>query len=140
MEYIGLIIALVVPIGVAIWTVRSSAHDTAKKIAALEESTTQQIESIKELTKIQIEISILQSNTELKKIAARQKILTQKVNDESKSDQFFNQFGDSFDSLRQKENRRRDLMDDTDFALNELKETHELTAQLNSLKKRMGGD
>ena len=140
MEYIGLIIALVVPIGVAIWTVRSSAQDTARKIAALEESTTQQIESIKELTKIQIEISILQSNTELKKIAARHKSLNQKVYDESKSDPLFYQCGAPFDSLRQKENRRRDLMDDTDMALNELKETHELTAQLNNLKKRIGGE
>ena len=37
--------ALIVPIGVAVWTVRSSAKDTAKQIAALEESTTKQIES-----------------------------------------------------------------------------------------------
>ena len=48
MELAAIIIALIVPIGIAIWTVRSSAKDTAKQIAALEESTTKQIESIKE--------------------------------------------------------------------------------------------
>ena len=46
MELIAIIIALIVPIAVAIWTVRSSAKDTAKQIAALEESTTKQVESI----------------------------------------------------------------------------------------------
>ena len=37
MDIIAVIIALIVPVGVAIWTVRSSAKDTAKQIAALEE-------------------------------------------------------------------------------------------------------
>ena len=57
--------ALIVPIGVAVWTVRSSAKDTAKQIAALEESTTKQIESIKELARIQIEITSIQLQKEL---------------------------------------------------------------------------
>ena len=152
----------IIAVLIAWWTVRSSAKDTAKKIAvleettreqisalekstseqiaALEENTTKQVESIKELTKIQIELSILQGNTELKKIAARHKSLNQKVYDETKNDMMFNHYGGSYDSLRQKENRRRDLMDDNDMALNELKETHELLAQLNNLKKRIGDE
>lgn len=60
MELIAIIIALIVPIGVAIWTVRSSAKDTAKKIAALEESTQKQIDSIKELSRQMIETTIKQ--------------------------------------------------------------------------------
>lgn len=144
------ILSPIIAVLIAWWTVRSSAKDTAKKIstleestreqiAALEENTTKQVESVKELTKIQIELSILQTNAELKKIAARHKSLTQKVYDETKNDMMFNQLGGPYDSLRQKENRRRDLMDDNDMALNELKETHELLAQLNNLKKRIGG-
>ena len=65
MELVAIIIALIVPIGVAVWTVRSSAKDTAKQIAALEESTTKQIESIKELARIQIEITSIQLQKEL---------------------------------------------------------------------------
>ena len=65
MELAAIIIALIVPIGIAIWTVRSSAKDTAKKIAALEESTTKQVESIKELARIQIEITSIQLQKEL---------------------------------------------------------------------------
>lgn len=65
MDIIAVIIAMIVPIGVAIWTVRSSAKDTAKQITALEESTTKQIESIKELARIQIQISTIQIEKEL---------------------------------------------------------------------------
>ena len=65
MELIAIIVALIVPIAVAIWTVRSSAKDTAKQIAALEESTIKQIESIKELARIQIEITSIQLQKEL---------------------------------------------------------------------------
>ena len=134
------VIGWIITIIIAVCAVKSSAKDTDKKLAALEESTTKQIESVKELTKIQIELSILQGNMELRKIAARHKNLTQKVYDESKDDMFLNQHDAILDSLRQKENRRRDLIEENDMALNELKETHELLAQLNALKKRIGGE
>lgn len=67
MELVAIIIALIVPIGVAIWTVRSSAKDTAKQIAALEENTTKQIESIKELSRLQIDATIKQVELEIEK-------------------------------------------------------------------------
>ena len=67
MDIIAVIIALMVPIGVAIWTVRSSAKDTAKQIAALEESTTKQVESIKELSRLQMDASIKQVELEIEK-------------------------------------------------------------------------
>ena len=64
MEIIALLIAFLVPIGVAIWTVRSSAKDTAQQIAALNDSTQKQVESIKELAKIQTKIAALQIEKE----------------------------------------------------------------------------
>ena len=67
MELAAIIIALIVPIGIAIWTVRSSAKDTAKQIAALEKSTTKQIESIKELARLQMDASIKQVELEIEK-------------------------------------------------------------------------
>lgn len=67
MELAAIIIALIVPIGVAVWTVRSSAKDTAKQIAALEESTTKQVESIKELARLQMDASIKQVELEIEK-------------------------------------------------------------------------
>ena len=67
MDIIAVIMALIVPIGIAIWTVRSSAKDTAKQIAALEESTTKQIESIKELARLQMDATIKQVELEIEK-------------------------------------------------------------------------
>ena len=67
MGLVAIIIALIVPIGVAVWTVRSSAKDTANQIAALEESTTKQIESIKELARLQMDASIKQVELEIEK-------------------------------------------------------------------------
>lgn len=46
---------------------RSSAKDTAQQIAALEESTTKQVESIKALSKQQIEATIKQVDLEIEK-------------------------------------------------------------------------
>ena len=67
MEIIALLVAFLVPIGVAVWTVRSSAKDTAKQVAALNESTTKQIESIKELARLQMDASIKQVELEIEK-------------------------------------------------------------------------
>lgn len=67
MELAAIIIALIVPIGIAIWTIRSSAKDTAKQIAALEESTTKQVESIKALSQQMVDASIKQVELEIEK-------------------------------------------------------------------------
>lgn len=52
---------------IAIWTSRSSAKDTAKQIAALEESTTRQVESMKSLSQQMIDASIKQVELEIEK-------------------------------------------------------------------------
>lgn len=56
-----------VAVFIAWWTSISSAKDTAKQIAALEESTSKQIESIKALSKQMIEASIKQVELEIEK-------------------------------------------------------------------------
>ena len=52
---------------IAIWTSRSSAKDAAKQIAALEESTTRQVESMKSLSQQMIDASIKQVELEIEK-------------------------------------------------------------------------
>ena len=52
---------------IAIWTSRSSAKDAAKQIAALEESTTRQVESMKTLSQQMIDASIKQVELEIEK-------------------------------------------------------------------------
>ena len=59
------ILSPIIAVLIAWWMSKSSAKDTAKQIAALEENTTKQIESIKQLARIQIEITSIQLQKEL---------------------------------------------------------------------------
>ena len=61
------ILSPIVAVFIAWWMSRSSAKDTAKQIAALEESTTKQIESIKVLARLQMDASIKQVELEIEK-------------------------------------------------------------------------
>lgn len=58
------IVGWIITILIAIYAAKSGSKDTAKKLAALEESTTKQVESIKELAKIQTKIAALQLDKE----------------------------------------------------------------------------
>ena len=61
------ILSPIIAVFIAWWMSRSSAKDTAKQIAALEESTTKQIESIKQLARLQMDASIKQVELEIEK-------------------------------------------------------------------------
>ena len=61
------ILSPIVAVFIAWWMSRSSAKDTAKQIAALEESTTKQVENIKELARLQMDASIKQVELEIEK-------------------------------------------------------------------------
>jgi hypothetical protein len=58
------ILSPIVAIVVAIWISKKSAKDTAKQVAAIEESTAKQIESIKKLSILQAEITSIQLDME----------------------------------------------------------------------------
>ena len=62
---ISAILSPIIAVLLAWWASKSSAKDTAKQIAALEESTQKQVDSIKELARLQIELSTLQMSIEL---------------------------------------------------------------------------
>ena len=61
------ILSPILAVGLAWWTVISSAKETDKKIAALEESTTKQVESIKELSRQQMDATIKHVELEIEK-------------------------------------------------------------------------
>lgn len=52
---------------IAVWSGISSRNATAKQLAAIEESTTKQVESIKELARLQMDASIKQVELEIEK-------------------------------------------------------------------------
>ena len=61
------ILSPIIAVLIAWWMSKSSKEDTARQIAALEESTTKQVESIKALSKQQIEATIKQVELEIEK-------------------------------------------------------------------------
>ena len=140
MEFIAIIIALIVPIGVAIWTVRNSAKDTAKKIAALEESTTKQVESIKELAALLIEVNALQIDKELWDARHRQLQYSQEAIDDLDIQEKAYQLGiptDKYSSIikGQKEFERK-----SDFNLKQMRSLESIHSRLKELKKNLGGE
>ena len=59
------ILTMLIAVGAAIWANYSSSKECSKKIAAIEKSTADQIESIKELESLQAEIATIQLDKEL---------------------------------------------------------------------------
>lgn len=64
---VATILSPIIAVLIAWWMVKSSAKDTAKQLVALEANTSKQIDSIKELSKHQIEASIKQVELEIEK-------------------------------------------------------------------------
>ena len=139
MELVAIIIALIVPIGVAIWTVRSSAKDTAKQISALEESTTKQIESIKELARIQIEITSIQLQKELTE--TRQSYLQASEKNMDAINDRFSMMGISHNEviarMQDKQEKQRNLSLERDFYSKKIHWTDSYLKRVEELKMKL---
>ena len=143
MEIIGLLIAFLVPIGVAVWTVRSSAKDTAKKIAALEESTSKQVESIKQLAKIQIKTNQIQMNLELRGSMIKERQVLEKrwdhVSREYGADGMPVEIGVAADFYRNREEKDKNLEYEREFYGKRRETLMRSQEQLNELSKELEG-
>ena len=139
MELVAIIIALIVPIGVAVWTVRSSAKDTAKQIAALEESTAKQIESIKELARIQIEITSIQLQKELTE--ARTGYLQASEKSLDALDDRFSMMGipynDTVARMQNKQEKQNNLSLERDYYFKKINWTDSYLKRVKELKKEL---
>ena len=141
MEIIGLLIAFLVPIGVAVWTVRSSAKDTAKKIAALEESTTKQVESIKKLAKIQIKTNQTQIGIELEDTMTKEKQVLKKHWDHVNREYGVNgipvEVGVAGDFYRKREEKDKNFEYESEFYEKRRETLMRFQGQLNELSKEL---
>ena len=122
------IISPILAVLLARWTSNSSTRAANKQIAAM-----------KELQKIQLELSYIQTRKELNAANNRYKQISQRSMDESMRDTHFNQIGGSFEILRQRENRRRDMSDEQNFYAKQIKELHNALSKIDALRKTMGG-
>lgn len=138
MELIAIIIALIVPIGVAIWTVRSSAKDTAMQIAALEESTTKQVECIKDLTAMLIEVNALQIDKELWDARHRQRQYSQEAFNDLDNQEKAHQLGIPVDKYSSIVNKQKEFERKSDFNMKQMDILQNIQKRLELMKKKLG--
>ena len=127
-----------VAVFIAWWTSISSVKDTAKQIAALEESTTKQIESIKELARIQIEITSIQLQKELTE--TRQSYLQASEKNYAINDRF-SMMGIPHDDviarMQDKQEKQRNLSLERDFYSKKIHWTDSYLKRVEELKMEL---
>ena len=133
------ILSPIIAVVIAIWASRSSEKNTAKKLVALEESTTKQVEGVKELTKIQIEVTKIQLQKDLWEARQHYSQISQRVEDERRRDHF-NNWVSGTDSFYQREDRKKDLSDNYDFLSKQIDVLNKLVRQVDVMSKNVGGE
>lgn len=156
------ILSPIIAVVMARWTIRSSAKDTAKKLAALEESTHEQVaaldkstkdqiaalelstkkqlESIKKFAKIQIETSQIQINKELWEARKRYLQALKEQGDALEYDRLFNLYGSASDSLRQREEKNRKMSNERDFYQEYAEVLEHCFSRIKELSKELGDE
>ena len=114
----------IVAVIIAIWASRSGARDTAKQIAA-----------VKELTKVQLELTKLKLDNELWDARIRHLQTSKRETD----NYFYNQIGGLADSLRKMENEKRDLSDKFEFYSHQMKRLEYCIAKIKDIYAKMEG-
>lgn len=109
---------------------------TSEQIAAIEESTVKQIKSIKELTEIQIELSSIQLQKELNEARTSYLQVSQRTIDEMERDEAFRHIGGEFEIIRQRQDRRRDLVDEEELKKKYVDNLQGIQGKYNVLKKK----
>ncbi len=133
------ILSPILAVGLAWWTVISSAKETDKKIAALEESTTKQVESIKQIAILQIKTTQIKISKELWEARMRYQQSLEKKKDMQDYNRFFNQIGDGPNFFREHHEKGIDLSLEQEFQEKYAKVLEEYQAKLNKLSKELEG-
>lgn len=133
------ILSPIIAVLLAWWTSRSSAKDTAKQIAALEASTNRQIESIKSLAKIQIELSSIQIDKEI--WDTRHKLLqTMKKEDDAlsyTSDLFDYQYNGAISRIQKQREKTNNLFYESEYYDRQIKTLNMYVKKLESIKNEL---
>jgi hypothetical protein len=130
------ILSPIIAVLIAWWTVNRSTKDTANKLAALEESTNRQIESIKELIRIQLEITTLQLQKEAWDVRHMMVQTLKKENDviDDRLAMMGVPYNHAFDKIREKQEKSRNLSYDFEYYDKRLKSIDSYLKQLDTLK------
>ena len=118
------ILSPILAVLLAWWTSKSSTKAANKQITAM-----------KELQKIQLELSYIQTMKELNAASDRYKQISQRSMDENMRDSHFNHIGGVFEDIRQRENRKRDMSDELNFYAKQIHDLQNALSRIDALRK-----
>lgn len=135
------ILSPIIAVLIAWWTVWSSSKDTAKKIAAIQENTTKQVESVKQLAKIQIKTTQIQMNLELRDSMIKERQVLEKRWDhvcrEYGADGMPVEIGVAADFYRNREEKDKNLEYEREFYGKRRETLMRFQEQLNEVSKEL---
>jgi hypothetical protein len=135
------ILSPIIAVLIAWWTVWSSSKDTAKKIAAIQENTTKQVESVKQLAKIQIKTTQIQMNLELRDSMIKERQVLEKRRDhvcrEYGADGMPVEIGVAADFYRNREEKDKNLEYEREFYGKRRETLMRYQEQLNEVSKEL---
>ena len=136
---ISAILSPIIAVLLAWWASSSSAKDTSKQIAALEESTTRQVESIKELARLQLEISTLQMSIELSDARNQYLRTSQKSMNqyESRSAMVGAPLNEFTSMMYERRDKANDLSAEQDYCTKRINMLNSYMAQMNAIKEKL---
>ena len=133
------ILSPVIAVLIAWWTVRGSAKDTAKKIAALDENTTKEVEGVKEIAITQLNVSLLQIEKELWDLRNRLRYHSQEAFDDLNIQDQAYQLGipkDKYSNIIKKE---YDFKRESELLLKQLDNLESIKSRLKKMVNEKGG-
>ena len=133
------ILSPIIAVLIAWWTVRNSSRDTAKKIAAIEESTKKQIERLRELSRLQLQITTIQLNKELWDANKNYQINNEQVEDLDGryASMYVNAYG--HDALERKKEKNKEFVMKRDFYSEQQRVLKSFLSQLDNIKNQLEG-
>ena len=118
---------------------RSSKKETAKQIAAIEESTKKQVESIKELAAMMIEVNALQIDKELWEARHRQRQYSQEVFDDLDIQEKASRSGIPLGIYSSMVKGQKELERKSNFNMKQMDTLKSIKSRLDILKQKLGG-
>ena len=131
------ILSPIIAVLIAWWTVRSSSKDTAKKIDAIEQNANKQIRQLKELSRLQLQITTIQLNKELWDATKNYQINNEQVED--LDGKWGSMYGMTYghEALERKRERNKDFILKRNFYSEQQRVIKKLLSQLVDIKKQL---
>lgn len=140
MEYVvqwATILSPIIAVLIAWWMVKSTSKDTAKKIDAIERNAIKQIKQLKEVSRLQLQITTIQLNKELWDATKNYQINNEQVEDLDGRNASFYVMAYGNEALERKKERNKDFILKRNFYSEQEKVLKKFLSQLENIKKQL---